>query len=74
MPEDTQPFPRIPYAINKGAQLNAITSEVLTEMNVGKFDLKTVLSGYMDDCEWPEEAGGNREEARLMHPSGPLAP
>lgn len=51
MPEGTQPFPRIPYAINKGTQLNAITSEVLTEMGIGKFDLKSVLSGYMDDYE-----------------------
>jgi hypothetical protein len=50
MPPGTQPFPRIPYAINKGHQLNTVTSQVLTEIGWPKWNYGHVMSGYVEDC------------------------
>lgn len=55
MPPGTQPFPRVPYAMNKGQQLTTVTSQVLAEIGWPTFDFHHVLSGYIDDCK-PETA------------------
>jgi len=51
MPPGTQPFPRVPYSMNKGQQMNTITSQVLTEIGWPIFDFHHVLSGYIEDCK-----------------------
>jgi len=37
--------------MNKGQQLNTVTSQVLTEIGWPIFDFHHVLSGYIDDCK-----------------------
>lgn len=51
MPDGTQPFPRVPYSMNKGQQLNTVTSQVIAELGWRKFDFHHVLSGYIEDCK-----------------------